>query len=258
MPKVTVKPGDFSWFELVTSDPAAAKKFYTSLFGWEAEDTPMGPDQFYTMLKYKGEFVGALYGMDKAQMERGVPPHWNYYVSVKSADESAAKAKSLGGTLAMEPFDVMDAGRMAVVKDPEGAMIQLWEAKQHKGAGIMDEPGAFCWCEVYVNNTDKVRAFYTGLFGWGTVISPEYTEWTNGERHIGGMMQIKPEWGPMPPSWAGYVMVENCDAMCAKAKSLGVTEIMGPQDIPNMGRFAMIKDPQGAMISIYQGSLSGS
>src|SRR5438132_2745489 len=113
------KPGEFSWCELVTTDQNAAKQFYSKLFGWEIDDQPMGPDVFYTMLKLKGEYCAALYGMDQAQRDRHIPPHWNVYVTVASADDSAKKAKSLGGQLIMEPFDVMDVGRMTIVRDPE-------------------------------------------------------------------------------------------------------------------------------------------
>src|SRR5437667_2704859 len=112
------KPGEFSWCELVTTDQNAAKTFYSKLFGWEIDDQPMGPGQFYTMLKLNGEYAGALYGMDDAQRTRGVPPHWNVYVTVANVDDAAKKATSLGGTLLKEPFDVMDVGRMTIVHDP--------------------------------------------------------------------------------------------------------------------------------------------
>ena len=250
-------PGNFSWIELVTTDQDGAKQFYSQLFGWEIDDQPMGPDVFYTMLKLKGQYVAALYGMDKSQKERGLHPHWNVYITVASADDAAAKAKSLGGTIVAEPFDVMDVGRMATVKDPAGAQIMLWEAKKHQGAGIVDEAGAICWFELNVHDVDAAKAFYTGLFGWTAGGSPEYTEWINGEKHIGGMMQIKPDWGPVPPTWTSYIMVDDCDATAAKATALGATIITGPDDIPNTGRFAIVKDPQGAVIAIYQPSRKG-
>ncbi len=244
--------GNFSWCELVTTDAVAAKQFYSQLFSWEIEDMPMGPDEFYTMLKLKGEYVAALYGMNKEQAEPGVHPHWNVYVTVASADDAAAKAKSLGGTIIAEPFDVMDVGRMTTINDPAGAQLQLWEAKKHNGSGIIDEPGAFCWFELNVHDVEAAKAFHTGLFGWTAGGSPEYTEWINGEKHIGGMMQIKPEWGPVPPTWTSYIMVENCDATADKAVALGGTMITGPDDIPGMGRFGIVRDPQGAYFAIYQ------
>src|SRR5205085_5103696 len=154
---------------------------------------------------------------DQAQRDRHIPPHWNVYVTVASVDEVAKKAKSLGGQLIMEPFDVMDVGRMTTVRDPEGAIIQLWEEKKHKGAGIQNEPGAFCWYEIYVNDTEKAKAFYTGLFGWGTGGGAEYTEWKVGDKSVGGMMKINKEWGDVPPHWMPYVMVANCDETAKNA-----------------------------------------
>ena len=113
----SVGPGLFCWTDLSTPDAAGAKTFYTSLFGWEFEELPMGEGASYTMLKKDGRNVGALYPDSKP----GIPPHWDLYISVPSADEAAAKAKSLGGMVIVEPFDVMEVGRMAVLQDPTGA-----------------------------------------------------------------------------------------------------------------------------------------
>jgi uncharacterized protein len=245
-------PGSFCWFELATNDANSAKKFYSNLFGWQINDMPMGPDATYTMLEKDGKGVGALYGLDKEQEQRGVPPHWNLYVAVNNADEATKKAESLGATTVMAPFDVMDVGRMSIIQDPTGAMIMLWEAKRHTGAGVVDEPNAFCWYELNTNDTEKAKEFYTKQFGWETGGSPEYTEWKQGGKSIGGMMKIQPEWGPMPPNWMAYVMVNNADMTAGKATSLGGKVIMGPQDIPNMGRFAVISDPQGAVFAVYE------
>lgn len=253
MPTMTsYAPGNFCWCELATNDQNGAKEFYTKLFGWTPNDSPMGPDAVYTMLELDGKNLGALYGMDKAQLDMGIPPHWNVYLSVTNVDEASKKAESLGGKVVLPPFDVMDVGRMSMVQDPTGAMFALWEAKLHTGAQLTGEPGAFCWWELNTNDTDKAKAFYTGLFGWGTGGDPNYTEWKNGGESIGGMMQIQPEWGDVPPNWMSYVMVADADQTAEKAKSLGGNIYMGPQDIPNMGRFAVIADPQGAAFAIYQ------
>jgi uncharacterized protein len=254
MPQVTsFAPGNFCWCELVTSDQNAAKDFYTKLFGWTANDQPMGPDQFYTMLELGGKTVGALYGMDSAQLGRGVPVHWNLYVSVESADDSAKLAESLGAKIVMPPFDVMDVGRMAAIQDPAGAAIALWQAKAHIGASVIDETGAFCWYELTVNDTDAAKAFYKGLFGWEAGGSEGYTEWILDGKHIGGMMKILPERGEVPPMWTGYVSVANCDETSAKCTSNGGKVLVEPQDIQEgMGRFAIIQDPQGGVIGIYQ------
>jgi hypothetical protein len=130
-------PGTFCWVELATSDGAAAKKFYTSLFGWTVDDVP-GGGGIYTMLQKNGKDAGALYQLGPEQ--QGVPPHWNSYVCVQSADGTAAVAKKLGGNIIMEPFDIMEHGRMAVVQDPTGAVFSLWQPKGHIGAQVVNEP----------------------------------------------------------------------------------------------------------------------
>ena len=256
MPEVTKHaPGSFCWFELNTSDPEAAKKFYTNLFGWTAQDTPAGPDMVYTMLTINNLEVGAMCGLQPEQKARGVPPHWMSYINVDSADDAAAKAGSLGGTV-MGVFDVMDVGRMGIVRDPLGAMFCVWQAKAHIGARLVGETGTFGWDELWTTDRKKAAAFYTGLFGWGAkegdMGGDIYTEWQNNGQSIGGMMEIRPEMGPIPPNWLPYVLVADCDAIAEKAGSTGATVVVPPTDIPHVGRFAVINDPQGAGFAIVQ------
>jgi predicted enzyme related to lactoylglutathione lyase len=243
--------GEFCWAELATTDQEAAKKFYTSLFGWHANDQPMGPDSVYTMLELKGKTAAALYTQDKAQSDFGIPPHWNIYIAVDNVDATAKKITELGGKFMAEPFDVMDLGRMAIATDPEGAMFAIWQAKRHIGATIREEANAFCWYEVSVNDTGKEMKFYEGLFGWGAKESPEYTEWTLADKSIGGMMKLQADWGPVPPHWMGCVMVESVEATMEKAISLGAKSVVPPMDIPDMGRYAIFSDPQGANLAIF-------
>src|SRR3954453_20150204 len=125
-------PGTFSWAELSTNDAEGAKTFYSALFGWDLEDTPAGPDMNYVMAHLDGSDVAAMY--QQGEREQGVPPHWNNYVTVHSAGDTAAGAKELGADLGGEPFDVMDVGRMAIVRDPQGAMLCVWEPRRSIGA----------------------------------------------------------------------------------------------------------------------------
>jgi uncharacterized protein len=246
-------PGSFCWIELATTDGDAAKKFYGELFGWEAQDNPIGPDMVYTMLRLNGKDVAALY--QKGEEMKQVPTHWASYISVASADESAAKAKSLGATVVQEPFDVMEHGRMAVIADPTGAHFCIWQPKQHKGVGVKGETNSLCWNELLTNDTEKAKEFYTNLFGWTSKTDAgetPYTEWINGDDHIGGMMQIQPQMGPMPPNWGIYIAVTDCDATAEKATSLGGRQYVPPTDIPNVGRFAVLSDPQGAVFNIIK------
>ena len=257
MPEITqYAPGSFCWFELGTSDAESAKRFYTELFGWTTNDAPAGPDMIYTMLQRDGKDVGALYQLTEQHKSQGVPPHWMTYISVANADEGAAKAKELAGTIAMDPFDVMDVGRMALIQDPTGAMFAIWQARTHKGAQLKDEPNTLCWNELATRDTAKAGEFYTKLFGWDTKVSDmgpmKYTEFINKGAHIGGMLPIAPEWGDVPPHWLGYIAVEDCDATANKAQALGAEIKSPPMDIPNAGRFAVIQDPQGAVFAIIK------
>jgi predicted enzyme related to lactoylglutathione lyase len=250
------KPGTFCWVELGTTDGEAAKKFYTELFGWSFNDNPIGPGMVYTMLKLDGKDVGALYKMPSEMTDHGVPPHWMSYISVSSADESAAKAKELGATLMKEPFDVMDVGRMAVVQDPTGAMFALWQAGTNSGAGVVNVPNSFCWNELATSDTAKAGDFYTGLLGWGKNVQQmgpmTYTSFMNGDRPAGGMYELCGEMENAPPHWLAYFAVEDTDAMVKKAADLGGTILAPPMDIPDTGRFAVIQDPQGAAFGIIK------
>jgi len=254
MEKNKHEPGMFCWVELATSDAEAAKKFYTSFFGWSVKDnaTDVG---VYSMLQKNGKDAGALYQMGPQQ--QGMPPHWGSYVCVESADETAAKAKELGGTVMMEPFDVMEHGRMAVIQDPTGAVFSLWQPKSHIGARVVSEPGAFCWNELYTTDPKRAGDFYSDLFGWNgekiPISSGEYTIFTSGTGGMAsGMMAIPREWGGMPPNWLVYFAVDDCEGSVEKAKSLGASVTVPPMDVPNVGRMAILADPQGAAFAVIK------
>ena len=249
-------PGTFCWVELATTDGEAAKKFYTELFGWTATDNPIGPGMVYTMLKLDGKDVGALYKMPEEMTSQGIPPNWLSYVSIESADKTADKAKSLGATLMKEPFDVMDVGRMSVIQDPTGAVFAIWQAGTHVGAGIYNVPNSFCWNELSTKDTGKAGEFYAGLFGWGKNVQQmgpmTYTSFMNGERPAGGMYEPTPEMGEVPPNWLAYFAVDDADEIVKKAAELGGSAIAPPMDIPDVGRIAIIQDPQGAAFGIIK------
>jgi predicted enzyme related to lactoylglutathione lyase len=251
MPNVDAHaPGGFCWVELGTTDQAAARTFYQSLFGWEAAELPTGPGETYTLFRKAGRDVAAGYRLRPDQ--KGVPPSWQVYVRVSSADEAAASARELGGTVVAPPFDVLDAGRMALVGDPGGAVVAVWEARRNQGLGVVDEPGAFCWAELLAKDLPGAATFYTSLFGWGSRGDARYTEWTLGGRSIGGMLEIQRDWGEVPPHWLVYFQVEGCDAAVEKARGLGAKVTMGPQDFPGVGRLALLDDPQGASFYVIQ------
>ena len=256
MPEMTkYEPGTPCWIELATTDIEAAKKFYGDVLGWKEYEVGGEEVGGYTTPMIDGHRVAGMMTQMEEQKKMGVPPHWATYVSVTSADDTTKKVAGLGGTVILEPMDVMDIGRMAVFLDSEGAAICAWQPKQHQGSEIVNEPGTFTWSELYTKDPNKAKAFYSGLFGW----KPEthegpmnYTEWKVGDRSVGGMIEIAPEMGPMPPNWLTYFAVADTDDTAAKAKKAGGAMMMEPMDIPNVGRFAVIADPQGAVFAVIK------
>jgi uncharacterized protein len=246
-------PGTFCWLDLGTSDAGRAKDFYTKLFGWKTQDVPMGDNSFYTMLSLQGQAAAAMYELSPGMKAQGIRPHWLLYIAVESADAIAAKVTQCGGTILSGPSDVMDVGRMALVQDPQGAVVAAWQPKSHPGAGIIDEIGSLCWSELNTSDSLAAERFYTAVFGWGVKTSPmgagTYTEWLAGGKSVAGMMQILPEWGEVPPHWLAYLRVGNCDETVAKAVAMGAKNLVPPIDVPKVGRFAVIQDLQGAVFA---------
>lgn len=243
-------PGSFCWAELATSDVETAKKFYSAMFGWTPVEQPL-PQGDYIIFQSDGNEAAAMYSA-----EPGVPTHWGVYFSVADVDESAAKIAPSGGKVLAGPFDVMDFGRMAAAQDPAGAHFSLWQPKKHIGFTHGGPLNQVCWPELTTPDPAGAVAFYNGLLGWKTkpatgVDTAEYVEWLNGETHIGGLMPMRgEEWKGIPPHWMIYVSVADCDERAAKAKELGATVCVPPTDIPNVGRFSVITDAQGAVFSL--------
>jgi len=256
MPNIdTHAPGSFCWIELATTDPAAAKTFYSSLFGWNHNDIPMGPDGSYTIFQLDGRAAGAAFGMDEAMRSQGVPPHWGLYVAVTSADDTAVKAGTLGGQILAAPFDVGEFGRMAVLKDSTGAAINVWQSKMHSGTGIAGVPGTLCWVDLSTPDPDGATKFYKSLFGWEIMAGQDnsgYLHIKNGEQFIGGIPPAAHRSPNAPPHWLSYFHVADCDASTARAKAMGATVHMGPMTMEGVGRWSVVADPQGAVCALFQ------
>lgn len=248
----THAPGTFCWPELATTDQKGAAAFYAALLGWAIDDQPIGAAETYTMFRLRGLEVAAAYTMRAEERAHGAPPHWNAYVTVTNAEEAVKRSQELGGTVLAPPFDVMDAGRIAVLRDPTGAVFQVWQPGRHVGAKILREPGALGWTELLTRDTSAAETFYTKLFGWNTKKSPEYTEFSVGATPDAGMMAIPESWGDVPPHWTPYFQVTDCDGTAAKAAQLGGKMMVPPNDIENVGRFSVLTDPQGAAFSVIQ------
>jgi uncharacterized protein len=257
MPEVSSHPpGAFCWPELATLDQNGAKAFYSALFGWDVMEVPIGPGETYSMFKSGGRDMAAAYSMRTEMRLQGVPPHWMSYVSVTDADAAVRKAQSLGGSVVTPALDVFESGRMAVLQDPTGAIFAVWQPKKHIGVGRVDEPGALCWTELMTGDPERARTFYTALFGWeaksGAHAGLPYTELSNKGAPQAGMMPIPPDLKTVPPHWTPYFAVEDCDASAARARALGGRLYVEPTNIPNVGRFALVADPQGATFSIIR------
>ena len=260
MPQFTQHlPGTFAWPELATTDQQAAVEFYRALFGWGVNEQPMGPTETYSILQLNGSDVAAAYTMRAEERQHGAAPHWNAYITVENADAAAARAHELGAVIVAPPFDVMDAGRMAILQDPTGAMFQVWQANRSIGARVLGEPGALCWTELTTSDTFLAERFYKALFYWTPKHSAPgsptpYTEFTveGADRSSIGMMAKPPHMPPNVPSfWLPYFQVVDVDASVAHATSLGAQVHFGPHDIPDAGRFAVIADPQGAAFAVF-------
>jgi uncharacterized protein len=252
----SLPPGTFCWPELATTDQKAGVGFYRALFGWDVNDQPMGPGETYSMFEMRGRAVAAACALRPEERQHGVPPHWNAYVTVADADDAARRAQELGGKVLAPAFDVMDAGRMAVLQDPTGAVFQVWQPKRHTGARILREPGALCWTELATRDTAAAKRFYTSLFGWKEKTSTDagmaYTEFSVDNTPGAGMMEMNAQMAGVPPHWLPYFQVADCDAGAKKAKELGGAFLVPPTDIPNVGRFSVIRDPQGAVFAIFK------
>jgi len=248
-------PGSFCWIELATTDQNAAKAFYAGLFGWVAADFPMGPDEFYTMFNLDGRNAAAAYKMKPEMRSQGIPPHWMIYVAVENADTTADKVIAAGGKVTAAPFDVYDFGRMAVLQDPTGAMFCIWEAMKHTGTGIGNVPGTMCWADLDSPDQAAAAAFYTAVFGWQIWPGQDnsgYLHIKNGEEFIGGIRPPQHHNPNVPANWISYFLAADCDAATAKAKELGAHVFMEPTTFEDVGRMAVMADPQGAAFSLFQ------
>jgi predicted enzyme related to lactoylglutathione lyase len=246
--RTSYEPGTPCWIDLGTPDQDAAAEFYGALFGWSVEEDENAEQTGgYRVATLRDKAIGGVMKL----MQEGQPPAWSTYISVEDADAAAAKAREAGGTVVVEPMDVLDYGRMAFLADPGGAVFGVWQPGRNIGAGLVHEPGALAWNELETRDPEVAKAFYAAVFGWsfedhempgmGT-----YTEWKLGDASIGGMADIGgrlPD--EVPAHWMVYFAVEDTDATVAKATELGGSLMFGPIDI-EAGRFAILTDPHGA------------
>lgn len=262
-------PGVPCWVDTSQPDPQASLPFYEGLFGWAFDNVmPDSAPGTYHMGRIRGGDAGAI-----GSLPEGAPPvaMWNTYIWVDSADDAASKTRDAGGTVIQEPFDVMDAGRAAVLADHEGAMFLVWQPDAHKGARVVNEHGALNFNTLRTRDPEGAKAFYRAVFGWGTLALPAGIMWTlpgygdhleestpglrDQMAQMGapeGFIDVVASLNPIaaddaqtPAHWSVAFAVDDADAAAAKAKELGGEIVAGPFDAPWV-RMAVIKDPQGA------------
>src|SRR3954469_3634300 len=262
-------PGVPCWIDTTQPDPEAAASFYGGLFGWELENVmPAGSPMKYFIGRLRGGDVAAVSGQPE-----GAPPMatWNTYIWVDSADETAAKVNAAGGSVLTEPFDVMDSGRMAIVSDPEGAVFCVWEAKQHKGANVVNGHGAVNFNNLGTRDPEAAKAFYGSVFGWETLDLGNFQAWTlpgyaefleqrdpglrermresggptGFEDVVGAINPIGDDQPDTPAHGSVTFGVDAADAAAAKAYELGGKVVIPPFDAPWV-RMTVLTDPAGA------------
>lgn len=268
-------PGVPCWVDVSQPDPEAVLAFYQGLFGWELEDTmPEGSPMKYYIGRIRGGDVAAV-----GSIPEGAPPMamWNTYIWVDSADATAAKATEAGGAVVMEPFDVMTAGRMAVIADPEGAVISVWEPKDHKGAQVVNEHGALNFNGLATRDVEAAKAFYGAVFGWETLSLPAGMMWTlpgygdhleessPGLREqmagmgapdgfidvVAAIRELPADDTSTPPHWSVTFGVDDAEATATLVSELGGKVLEGPVDAP-WTRMVVLEDPAGATLIAAQ------
>lgn len=252
MSTVQTAIGRFVWHDHMSDDVEKARSFYNELLGWETEVWKPG-EMNYPMIVANGQMHG---GFGPAQ--GGAPAHWLGHVAVESVDDAAARAEAAGGTLLGAPMDIPEVGRMAVIGDPQGAVFSTYTPA---GEWTPAE-GVFVWDELQTTDVESAKAFYGEVVGW-TASDMDmgegrtYTIFESGEAQRAGCMTLPPG-VEAPPHWLAYLGTEDVDASAAKAEKLGGTKLVGPMDIPDMGRFAVVADPTGAVVGLYTSSGAGS
>lgn len=248
--------GRYIWYELITTDPKAAQKFYGDVVGWTFEDMTSG-DMTYTVASANGNGVGGLMLIPPEAKAMGAPPHWSGYVAVDDCDAAAAKIKSLGGSVIRAPEDIPGIGRFAVVADPQGAVFEIMKPfpmDSQRPKLPMGTEGHTSWHELYADDVEKDLAFYAEMFGWRKDdvfdMGPmgAYVLFANQDGQIGGMMK-RPDQIPRP-GWLYYFQVGDIDAAAERVALGGGMVVNGPMEVPGGSWIIQGLDPQRAMFAL--------
>ena len=250
MPEMTkYAPGTPSWVDLGSPDVERSVEFYSALFGWDvAEGHPEAGG--YRIAHLRGKTVAGL------GPQQGPVSTWTTYFATDDLDAHVATIREHGGLILMEPFDVLDQGRMAIAADPEGAVFGLWEAGLHKGAQVVNEPGAMAWNELWTREREQAKPFYSAVLGYGVDddTMPGYTVWQLGGKSVAGGMDVPPDVPTqMPAHWAVYFSVDDTDSAAARVTELGGRVVAPPFDVPGVGRVAIVHGPANESFGLFTG-----
>lgn len=241
-------PGTFCWADLATTDTLGAVAFYSGLFGWEPHEVP--DSDGYTLMRMEGADVCAIHA---APPGTRALPAWRSWVSVEDAAATAARAAELGGAVVREVADVTGLGRSAVLADPQGAVVGVWQPGAFAGAALVNEVGAMVLNQLNTHDPEAAGVFYADLFGWevSMVVAEPAPYWgvTNGGRLNGGVMRLEP---PAPPHWLVYFTSEDLDGSDALIVDMGGAVVVPPMDVPG-GRVLVAHDPGYAFFALLEG-----
>jgi predicted enzyme related to lactoylglutathione lyase len=248
--------GRFVWYDLMTTDPDAAPKFYAAIAGWGTQqwsgaNSAMPP---YTMWTVGQTPIGGLMQLPDQAARMGAPPHWLAYIATTDVDATVKQAQKLGGKVLREPMDIPTVGRFAVLADPQGAVFAPFASSNAPGPDVPPKVGEFSWHELATTDHAKAFDFYTTLFGWERTNAMDmgemgtYQMYGRDGKELGGMFNAP---SGIPPHWLFYIMVDSADRVAKRVKELGGKVLNGPMDIPGGGRIAQCLDPQGAAFALH-------
>lgn len=251
-------PGRVVWYELLTSDPKAAIEFYTHVIGWKTQAFDSVGD--YTMWVTEQGPVGGVGKLPDEAAKMGAQPYWQANVEVADINATVAKVKDLGGKV-FHQEKVPAVGELAVIADPQGAVIAVFQPESEMKAHDLSKPGEFAWHELYTSDKDAALGFYNAIAGWEKLgqldMGPMgvYVLWGREGTQLGGMMNLPPgmktpDGRDVPPSWMYYTVVADLDAAIERAKARGAKVLNGPMPVPGGQRVVMLMDPQGAAFAL--------
>jgi uncharacterized protein len=263
-------PGVPCWVDASYKDPESVLPFYRGLFGWKFIPASETPGERFFIATIHG---GSTAGIGELPADHAPVPAWNTYIAVTSADEAVAKVQAAGGEVLAPPFDVVDAGRMAILTDPQGAVFCVWQAGRTKGARVVNEHGAVNFNTLHTTNLDAAKKFYGEVFGWTTLSLAGAEFWTLPgygdylETIVPGMRKGAAEMGaagfedvvavlePLKdneqPHWHVTFAVNDADAAAAEAAKLGGNVLVAPHDAPYV-RLTVLTDPEGTSFTASQ------